>query len=102
VVLGRTTLAELGKRVGDTVIVGRGDQREQLRIVGTAALPTVGITRGAYTSLGVGAALPSDKVRSAGTQDSDSGTAVGNALFIRLGDGADRASTTDRVAAGGN
>ena len=102
VVLGRNTLAELGKRVGDTVIVGSGDQRGQLRIVGAAALPTVGITRGAYTSLGVGAALPSDKVRSAGTQDSDSGTAVGNALFIRLGDGADRASTTDRVAAGGN
>ncbi len=99
VVLGRTTLAELGKAVGDTVTSSRDDRRDQLRIVGTAAMPTVGITRGAYTSLGVGAALHTEKVGLVGSLDTDLRNAGGNALFIRLRDGVDRASAMERLAA---
>jgi ABC-type lipoprotein release transport system permease subunit len=98
VVLGRTTLDELGKGVGDTVVLGRGDQREDLRIVGTASLPTVGALRGAYTSLGTGALLPSHKLTSAGSSDNPA-DAAGNAVFIRLRQGVDRSSATERLEA---
>ncbi len=60
VVLGDSTLAELHKHVGDTVAVAFGDQRPiRLRIVGTATMPTVGIS-GVDTnhlSMGTGALL---------------------------------------------
>lgn len=100
VVLGRTTLDELDKSVGDTVTLGRGGHQEQLRIVGTAALPTVGLNRGAYTSLGMGALVPADKVVSGGSSDrsSEASKAAGNALFIRLRGGVDQAAATERIA----
>ena len=45
VVLGDSTLAEVHKHVGDTVAVAFGHQRPMhLRIVGTATMPTIGIS----------------------------------------------------------
>jgi hypothetical protein len=69
-----------------------------MRIVGSAVLPTVGIGHGAYTSLGVGAALPFEKIPGV-SRDAFGGDGP-NALFIRFRRGADRAAVTERIAAG--
>jgi hypothetical protein len=101
IVLGVTTLAALHKNVGDTVLVGRGPQPQRMRVVGSAVLPTIGISHGAYTSLGVGAAVPVEKVpgvsrrREAGQGNGNDGP---NAIFIRLRPGADRVEATKRIA----
>ena len=65
VVLGPTTMASLGKRVGDTVQVGYGSPNtaplylppRAMRIVGTATFPSIAgsTTFAEHTSLGVGA-----------------------------------------------
>jgi len=58
VVLGASTLAALHKQVGDTVQVGApGRAATQLRIVGTATLPTIGIGGTLHLEMGSGALL---------------------------------------------
>ena len=65
VVLGGTTLAELHKHVGDTVVVSYGAPSDypiyvpptRVRIVGTATLPAVGNAGSLHTSMGTGAVL---------------------------------------------
>ena len=52
IVFGSTTLEHLGLHVGDTVTVAAGIHRANLKIVGTATLPSVGIGGGDHTSLG--------------------------------------------------
>jgi hypothetical protein len=99
IVLGVTTLADLHKRVGDTVLIGRGSQSQRMRVVGSAVLPTIGISHGAYTSVGVGAAAPVEKLPGV-TRRAESGAANDgpNAIFIRLRPGADRVAATRRIA----
>ena len=59
VVLGAATLAQLHKRVGDVVTVTDGGPHPfQLRIVGTAALPSMGVAATLHTEMGTGAVLP--------------------------------------------
>jgi hypothetical protein len=59
VVLGATTLAQLHKRVGDLVTVTDGGPHPfQLRIVGTATLPSMGVAATLHTEMGTGAVLP--------------------------------------------
>jgi predicted lysophospholipase L1 biosynthesis ABC-type transport system permease subunit len=56
VVLGPRTLAQLHKRVGDTVIAGTGQGPPvRLRIVGTATLPTIGGSGDPSLQMGTGA-----------------------------------------------
>jgi hypothetical protein len=56
IVLGPATLAELHQRLGGTVTVSVGTYfRARLVIVGTATMPTVGLSEGLHTSLGTGA-----------------------------------------------
>jgi ABC-type antimicrobial peptide transport system permease subunit len=55
VILGPETLAQLHKRVGDTVDVSGGSKSAVLRIVGVATMPTVGIGFGLHLSIGSGA-----------------------------------------------
>ena len=55
VVLGAETLSDLHKRVGDTVRVSGGSRTAELRIVGVATMPTVGIGFGLHLSIGSGA-----------------------------------------------
>jgi putative ABC transport system permease protein len=58
-VLGAMTLAQLHKRVGDVVTVSDGGPRPfQLRIVGTATLPSMGVAATLHTEMGTGAVLP--------------------------------------------
>jgi FtsX-like permease family len=57
VVLGAETLHDLGKKLGDTVVVTSGSARRTLSIVGTATMPTVGVGHGLHLSMGTGAVL---------------------------------------------
>ena len=58
VVLGPATLAQLHKRVGDEVTVLNGAlRRSRLRIVGTATLPSLGVSDTLHTEMGTGAVL---------------------------------------------
>jgi hypothetical protein len=85
IVLGQATLATLHKRVGDTVTVSEGQllPPTRLRIVGTAALPTIGDVIGMHASLSTGAVIPQQSVPA---RDLDAyGPVSGpNAIFIRL------------------
>ena len=66
IVLGAATLAQLHKRVGDTVIGSYGTPHDapvyvpptRLVIVGTATLPAVGSAQALHTSMGTGAIIP--------------------------------------------
>ena len=68
IVLGAATLAQLHKRVGDTVIASYGTPRDapvyvpptRLVIVGTATLPAVGSAQALHTSMGTGAIIPTE------------------------------------------
>jgi len=59
IVLGASTLAQLHKRVGDTVEVGvRGTATTRLKIVGTGTMPAIGIGGVQHLEMGNGALLP--------------------------------------------
>jgi len=66
IVLGTATLAQLHKKVGQTVVATYGTPRDApvyvppttLRIVGTATLPAIGSSGVLHTSLGTGAMIP--------------------------------------------
>jgi hypothetical protein len=58
VVLGATTLAQLHKKVGDSVEVkSHGAASTTLRIVGTATMPSIGIQGSTHLEMGSGAVL---------------------------------------------
>jgi hypothetical protein len=98
IVLGARTLSDLHKRIGDSVVVGRGERAGPMRVVGSAVLPTIGIGHGAYTSLGTGVALPSDKLP--GLRRNAGAGAVGpNAIFLRFRPRVDRVAAVRRIAA---
>jgi hypothetical protein len=93
IVLGPATLAALHERVGDTVTVSEGKiiPPTRLRIVGTAALPTIGDVIGVHASLSTGAILSTRSLPAADL------TAYGpvsgpNAVFIRLRPGVSKAA----------
>jgi FtsX-like permease family len=57
VVLGAATLAQLKKKLGETVYVDNGASRTKLTIVGTATLPTIGVGGLDHLEMGSGALL---------------------------------------------
>lgn len=92
IVLGRDTLHVLGKRLGDTVVLGPDGADRVLHIVGVAIFPTVGPILGAYTSLGDGAMMVYDQV--------PNWDEVGHgpkALFVRFRSGENVNAVTDRI-----
>jgi len=94
IVLGPGTLAQLHKRVGDTVTVRYGTTApHSLRIVGTATMPAVGI--GGVTghpSMGTGAVVPYQIIPES-VRNQFAVTPTGpNALFVRLKPGVNSAA----------
>jgi hypothetical protein len=86
VVLGVATLAQLHKRVGDSVLATYGSSafRSRLRIVGTATLPAVGFSEGLHTSMGTGGLLqPPAEMVSSLNGDPGCGPTT-DVVFIRL------------------
>ena len=103
IVLGPSTLAALHKQVGDTVTVSEGQilPPTRLRIVGTAALPTIGDVLGVHASLSTGAIISTQSVPA---RELDSyGPASGpNTVFVRLRPGVSPAAglrSLSRIAA---
>jgi hypothetical protein len=102
IVLGPATLAALHKRLGDTVTVSEGAivPPTRLRIVGTAALPTIGDVIGVHASLSTGAVISTRSVPAAGL-DAYGPLSGPNAIFVRLRPGVSQASglrSLDHVA----
>jgi hypothetical protein len=86
IVLGPATLAQLHKRIGDQVHVVLGDviRGANLRIVGTAALPTIGDTLGVHASLGTGALFATTVVPASVFTDEYGPENGPNSIFVRL------------------
>jgi ABC-type antimicrobial peptide transport system permease subunit len=90
VVLGAATLAQLHKRVGDTVVVRAYGVAIRLRVVGTATLPTIGEVISVHPTMSTGALLPTSAVPTA-LLDQFGPESGPNALFIRLHPGSNPA-----------
>jgi hypothetical protein len=97
IVLGALTLAQLHKRIGDTVLLSSGGTAPtRLRIVGTAAMPAIG-SNGTHLEMGTGAVLSSALIPSIARNPLDAPVTGPNALFVRLRNGAP-AATLDQIA----
>jgi len=102
IVLGPATLAALHKRLGDTVTLSEGAivPPTRLRIVGTAALPTIGDVIGVHASLSTGAVISTRSLPAADLHVY--GPLSGpNAVFVRLRPGVSLAAglrSLNRVA----
>jgi hypothetical protein len=89
IVLGAATLAQLHKRIGDSVEVGNGVTPPiRLRIVGTATLPTVGQAGSIHTTMGTGALLSSRIIPASVRNPFNSAVAGPQAIWVRLRSGA--------------
>ena len=90
VVLGATTLADLHKRVGDTVEAKYGSTKPtRLHIVGTATMPTIGQPGGAHLTMGTGALLSYQLIPPEIRNIQTSPVPGPNAILVRFRDGAD-------------
>ncbi|MEP7021712.1 MAG: FtsX-like permease family protein [Pseudonocardiales bacterium] len=93
VVLGAQTLAQLHKRVGDSINVGvRGAGSTTLRIVGTATMPAIGIGGAQHLEMGDGALLQYSLIPAAARNIYDQPNPGPNVILVRLRHGTDRAA----------
>ena len=97
IVVGGTTLAQLHKRVGDTVEASYGNSSPtRLRIVGTATMPAVGPAQQLHLSMGTGALVAYTQlpyqVRNSGEPHAPDRAFAPNAIFVRLRPEADPAT----------
>lgn len=102
IVLGANTLAALHKKVGDLVHVRSGGIGQDLRIVGTATLPTIGIGHGVHPSLGDGAIVPISSLSRAFLSKSlrghgGHGILGPNAILVRFRPGAGEVAATTQL-----
>jgi len=101
VVLGQATMAQLHKRIGDTVHAVTEGGGATFRIVGTTTLPAVGISQGLHTSMGTGAYAANGPL-SNNTPAACNGP---TAIFVRLRPGVSTAAgraSLQRIAARSN
>jgi hypothetical protein len=91
VVLAPATLADLHKRVGDTVsVLGEGAVPARLRIVGTATMPTIGGTGGPHLEMGTGALLDSQLIPAAARNPFNDPSPGPQIILVNVRPGADR------------
>ena len=91
IVLGAATLAQLHKRVGDEVtVLNGGVQRSRLRIVGTATLPSLGISGTLHPEMGIGAVLPYQLIPGAASSQP-------NNILVTLRSGANAAAARNAL-----
>jgi ABC-type antimicrobial peptide transport system permease subunit len=95
VVLGRSTLAQLHKHVGDTVTVGSpGARLTTLRIVGTATFPSIGVAGSSHLEMGTGALLSYALIPPKARNVFDVQQSGPNAVLVRFKKGANPATAT--------
>jgi ABC-type antimicrobial peptide transport system permease subunit len=93
VVLGASTLAQLHKRVGDTITAGApGTGLTTLRIVGTATLPSIGVVGSSHLEMGSGALLSYTLIPPKARNVFDVQQPGPNAVLVRFKKGADPAA----------
>ncbi len=104
IVLGAATLAQLHKRIGDTVglkyVPAYPPRPIRLTIVGVATMPAIGIAEGLHTSMGIGASVPADAgpvTESLGPQGYDPPCTGPNMVLLRVRGG--QAAPQGRAAA---
>jgi len=102
--LGAKTLAELGKKVGDTITIGSRPHTRTVRITGVVTLPSFGLATSDHVSLGRGALLPEATLLaaegSAGSQGgAESQPALPSAIAIDLVPGTTAAQRARLVGA---
>lgn len=68
IVLGTKVLRRIGKAVGDELVVEVGGATRQMRVVGRAVFPSLGLPTFAQTGLGEGAAVAGDVLPPASSQ----------------------------------
>jgi len=99
IVLGSATLAQLHKKLGDTVVVqGDGIPARRLVIVGTATLPTIGTVLSVHPTMTTGAVIATSAVPKALLNQYGPFSGP-NALFIRVRPGTDPATARRVLAA---
>ncbi len=94
--LGKRTLNELHKKVGDSVTLGTGKTQRTLRIDGEAVFPTLGVLHGDRVSLGSGALVDRDVLAAV---VKEKGAADAGAFVVRFKPGADKAAGVRRLRA---
>src|SRR5262249_21156419 len=101
IVLGTETMAEVGARVGGTVMVFNGRSTVRMRVAGTTTLPAIGIGHGIHPSLGRGAFLYATDLPVAfrNGRPGSTPTIAPNTVLIRFRPGADQAAATGRLTA---
>jgi hypothetical protein len=95
IVLGRLTLGDLRKSMGDTIEVGTEDGVQTMTIVGIATFPAIGSASLGQTSLGRGAGT----VASLFPPGDPNIEGHYNGVFIRLDPSSDRAAAMDDLRA---
>jgi ABC-type antimicrobial peptide transport system permease subunit len=99
IVLGPATLAQLHKRIGQTVTVTEGGiiPAVTLRIAGTATLPAVGTVLGVHATMSTGALLPVAVIPAAVLHHQFQSLSGPNAIFVRLRPGVNQAAARQRL-----
>jgi putative ABC transport system permease protein len=94
--LGAATLAQLRKHVGDSISVAVGPKTYRLTVVGTVALPAVGVATDVHTDLATGAVLPTpllpESLKGFGDHDGP------EAILLRLRHGVNAVDARRRLA----
>ncbi len=92
IVLGPVTLRQLDKKVGDTVVVADGTTAPaRLQVVGTATMPTIGLSGEQHLEMGSGAVLSDQLLPVLARNPFDDPVTGPQAVFVRFKDGTDRA-----------
>lgn len=102
IALGATTLARIGKKVGDTVKLVSGERSEEFHVVGAVTFPAVGVGGADHTSLGRGALITFDAVTKlttpgVGCMDSEEASCP-SAIAFDVSPGADGDAIAERIA----
>lgn len=98
VVLGTNTLAQLHKRVGDTVVVtGGAGKPTRLRIVGTATMPTIGVVGDSHPTMGTGALLSYELISALARNPYSNPVTGPNNILVRVRPGANSATALNSL-----
>jgi putative ABC transport system permease protein len=85
IVLGAGTLAQLHTHIGqDVSVAAPGAKAVQLRVVGTATLPAIGIAGATHLEMGTGAVVPYQVIPAVARNIFASPDPGPNAIFVRL------------------